>query len=91
MEYIRVGSYKKKLKEFPEKERALWRVFDEKPFEQVVAAERVTDNDVLKLLDYPAYFELLNQPLPDNRQGILEQLQADDFITLCEAGGLEHH
>lgn len=25
-EYIRVGSYKKKLKDFPEKERALWRL-----------------------------------------------------------------
>jgi predicted HTH transcriptional regulator len=28
LEFIRVGSYKKKLKEFPEKERALWRIFD---------------------------------------------------------------
>ena len=27
-EYIRVASYKKKLKDFPEKERTLWRIFD---------------------------------------------------------------
>ena len=33
IEFIRVGSYKKKLKDYPEKERALWRVFDETPFE----------------------------------------------------------
>jgi hypothetical protein len=28
LEFNRVGSYKKKLKDFPEKERALWRIFD---------------------------------------------------------------
>ena len=33
-EYIRVGSNKKKLKDFPEKERTLWRIFD-KVFLQV--------------------------------------------------------
>lgn len=31
-EFIRVGSYKKKLKDHPEKERGLWWVFDHLPF-----------------------------------------------------------
>ncbi|MBK6617585.1 MAG: putative DNA binding domain-containing protein [Nitrosomonas sp.] len=87
IEYIRVGSTKKKLKAYPEKERALWRVFDEIPFERMIALDRVADDDVLKLLDYPAYFELLNLSLPDNRQGILERLEADEMIMPCEAGG----
>lgn len=87
IEYIRVGSTKKKLKAYPEKERALWRVFDEIPFERMIALERVADDEVLKLLDYPAYFELLNLSLPDNRQGILERLKADEMIMPCEAGG----
>ncbi|WP_069470525.1 ATP-binding protein [Candidatus Marithrix sp. Canyon 246] len=30
--YIRIGSYKKRLKDFPEKERKLWRLFDKTPF-----------------------------------------------------------
>lgn len=30
--FIRVGSYKKKLKDYPEKERSLWRTFDNVPF-----------------------------------------------------------
>lgn len=51
VEYIRVGSYKKKLREFPEKERALWRVFDRVPFELQMAAEDATEEQVLKLLD----------------------------------------
>lgn len=43
VEYFRLGSYKKKLKEFPEKERALWRVFDKTPFEQQFAASHRLD------------------------------------------------
>jgi ATP-dependent DNA helicase RecG len=39
-EFIRSGSYKKKLKDFPEKERALWRSFESQPFERLVAAEQ---------------------------------------------------
>ena len=86
-EYIRVGSYKKKLKEYPEKERALWRVFDQTPFEEMVALERVTDEEVLKLLDYPAYFDLLGLASPENRQSIISRLSADDLIVPCDAGG----
>ncbi|MBE0469370.1 MAG: putative DNA binding domain-containing protein [Methyloprofundus sp.] len=79
VEFIRVGSYKKKLKEFPEKERALWRVFDKTPFERQMAAN-VSVGEVLTLLDYPAYFELTGMPLPENRTGILNALQADQLI-----------
>lgn len=46
-EFIRVGSYKKRLKEFPEKERELWRIFDQTPFEALIAAEDVTIDKVL--------------------------------------------
>ena len=86
-EFIRVGSYKKKLKDFPEKERALWRIFDIVPFEDLLAAEHVTAVDVLRLMDYPAYFDLLEQPLPANRDGILEALSNDNLIRACDAGG----
>ncbi|MCQ8103221.1 ATP-binding protein [Methylomonas sp. SURF-2] len=71
VEFIRVGSYKKKLREFPEKERALWRVFDRVPFERQMAVKDVDEAEVLKLLDYPAYFDLTNQPLPEGRNGVL--------------------
>lgn len=86
-EYIRVGSYQKKLKDFPEKERALWRIFDQTPFEEGVAAERVTGDEVLRLLDYPAFFYLLEQPLPTSRDGILETLEGDRLIRRSDAGG----
>lgn len=86
-EFIRVGTYKKKLKDFPEKERALWRIFDQRSFEDGVATERVTGDDVLRLLDYPAYFDLLERPLPANRDGILGTLADDRLIRKSDAGG----
>lgn len=85
-EFIRVGSYKKKLKEFPEKERALWRIFDVTPFEDLAAAEHVDADEVLRLLDYPAYFDLLKQPLPESKPGILAALAKDGMITSEQAG-----
>ncbi len=85
-EFIRVGSYKKKLREFPEKERELWKIFDQIPFERGIAAHKTTGEDVLRLLDYPAYFDLLELPLPDGRSAILEALQQDGLIQPAAAG-----
>jgi predicted HTH transcriptional regulator len=86
-EYIRVGSYKKKLKDFPEKERALWRIFDRTPFEDGIATERASADEVLRLLDYPAYFDLLERPLPADRDAILAALAEDRLIRRSDAGG----
>lgn len=86
-EFIRVGSYKKKLKDYPEKERALWRIFDQTPFEDGIAIERASGDDVLRLLDYPTYFDLLERPLPANREGILDTLRDDRIIRNSNAGG----
>ena len=86
-EFIRIGTYKKKLKDFPEKERALWRIFDQAPFEDGVATERAPADEVLRLLDYPTYFDLLERPLPANRDGILAALADDRLIRPCDAGG----
>lgn len=81
-EFIRVGSYKKKLREHPEKERALWALFSEVPFERNVTASDVSSDDVLALIDYPNYFRLMGQPLPDNRMAILDRLSAETVIAV---------
>jgi len=86
-EYIRVGSYCKKLKDFPEKERELWRVFDRVPFEELCAAERLTGDEVLALLNFPSYFDLLELPLPDGAEKILRQLTEDRMVVANQAGG----
>jgi ATP-dependent DNA helicase RecG len=86
LEYLRIGSYKKTLKDFPEAERALWRTLDATPFELQVAADKLTGDEVLKLLDYPAYFELLDKPVPNSRDGMLAALQAHRLIEAMGGG-----
>lgn len=86
VEYVRVGSYTKPLKEFPEKERQLWRIFDTTPFEDLCAVDNVDADAVLRLLDYPAYFDLLKQSLPDNKQGIINRFIEDNMIKKNDAG-----
>lgn len=80
-EFIRVGSYKKKLKDFPEKERNLWLRFQQWSFEKGVAATSVSPEQVTALIDYPAFFELLGQPLPENRSSILDRLIKERVIV----------
>jgi ATP-dependent DNA helicase RecG len=87
VEYIRVGSYKKKLKDHPEKERELWRIFDQIPFEQMIAAENVPGPDVLKLIDHAAYFEFLRLPEPETRVASLEALQSENMIIPSQGSG----
>jgi ATP-dependent DNA helicase RecG len=86
IEFIRVGSYKQKLKDHPQIERELWRVFDATPFENLPAAEHVDGPTVLTLLDYPRYFDLLAQPLPSDRDAILARLAEDRMIVPDQAG-----
>jgi len=86
VEYIRLNSHKKKLKELPEKERELWRVFDRVPFEKQIAVDDVDDGTVLGYLEYTAYFELLNLPLPENRDAILESLENDEMVVKSQNG-----
>jgi predicted HTH transcriptional regulator len=79
--FIRVGSYKKQLKEHPEKERALWAKLSRSRFETSICEPSVESDRVLSLIDYVGYFELVKQPLPDNRIGILARLCDESIIN----------
>lgn len=85
-EFIRVGSYKKKFKEYPEKERKLWLSFEQKPFELRVAMENVTASKVTELLDCAAYYTLMKLPLPSNRDAIIHNMIDEEFIREMDNG-----
>lgn len=80
IEYIRIGSYNKKLRDYPEKERFLWAQLSAVPFERQHACGHLSADDVVNLIDYPTYFELTQQNLPTNRDGILERLERERLI-----------
>ena len=79
--YIRVGSYKKKLRDYPEKARKIWLGTTPVAFEGEMAAEDGTADDVLRLLDYPKVFELFGLPLPSGKLGIMERLQSEQLVV----------
>lgn len=87
LDYVRVGEVKKPLRELPELERALWRAFDRTPFENRAASERVNIAEVLRLLDYQVYFDLLNIPVPTNSNGTAAALASDQLIRSNVTGG----
>ncbi len=51
-EYIRIGTNKKNLKEYPDKERELWRTFDSTPYELRIAMGNLDEDEMVSLLDY---------------------------------------
>jgi len=58
-EYIRIGSSKRKLKSYPEKERRLWNKFSSFSFEEEIAKSSLSEEEVLSLLDYQGFFRLI--------------------------------
>lgn len=79
--FIRVGSYKKKLKEHPEKARKIWSKINNYTFEKGIAERGLTEDEIFRLLDYPAYYELTKQNLPKNSGLILEKFIEEKLVT----------
>ena len=88
IKYIRIGSYTKKLQDYPEKEKALWKILDTKSFEEGTALENITSDEVLKLIDYPGYFKKISEPIPETHSSILDRLKTAKIITSRNSSGL---
>ena len=78
--YVRIGSATTRLADHPERLRYLWAKLQPYTWESSLAAQFLSGDEVLSRLDYAGYFDLTQQPLPDNRQGIFEKLAADNLI-----------
>lgn len=85
-EWIRVGSTTHPLRDHGEKEAELWRQFDRQPFETLIALTDCSAEQVVALLDYPAYFDSIDMPLPADRRQVLARLIEDRLIVANAAG-----
>ena len=79
--FIRVGTYKKKLRDYPEKERTLWERTSKTTFEKGVAASDLSGEEVLAKIDYPSYFEMLDVKVLSTRSAILSRLRKEEMIS----------
>ena len=79
--YIRVTSNKRKLNDFPEKARKIWKKGRVNIFEDKIALENIQADKVVELLDTQSYFDLLGIPYPSNRTGVLKKFESEGLIT----------
>lgn len=86
MEYIRVGSYSKKLNDYPEMQAKLWDKLRNKKFEESIAKIDLTLSDTLKLLDYDIYFQNVNIPQPQDVEQICHYLMEEDVLQKQDNG-----
>ena len=84
--WIRIGSYKKKLEDHPERERIIWERTSGFTFETGICAKMIDEDEVLNLIDYPNYFRLTNQKLPANKSNILDKLTEEKIIIKTKRG-----
>jgi len=86
IDYIRVGSYKKKLKDHPSMEAQLWHKINRARFEELFAKQDIQSLDALNSLDYNAYFDLTKTTMPGNADEIMHYLLEDKLIVKQDNG-----
>lgn len=85
-DYIRIGSYTKKLKEYPAVESQLWDKIKNKRYEEQWAKFDLSLNDALQLLDFGVYFDLTNTQIPSTSEGIVHYLIEEKIIVKQDNG-----
>ena len=85
VEYIRIGSNKTNLRNYPDTEQKLWNIFSRIPYDMITAAENLSVEAVLNMLDYQRCFEMLSIELPDNNNLVIERLLSEKMIVKNEA------
>lgn len=78
-EYVRVGTYTKKLRENTTLNRQLWRVLDATPYEVHSASTPMDTNSVMDALDYESYYSLQGSQVPSTGD-VLENFLGDRLI-----------
>ncbi len=85
-EYIRIGSYKKKLKDNPQKEKLLWDSFKNSAFEDEYTIESLEIEEILSLLDFEAYYRHVGLPASYDKDHIIGRLISENFVCKNDFG-----
>lgn len=85
-DYIRVGSYTKKLSDFPQMKGQLWDKIRNVRFEEQFAVQDLSAEAALQLLDYSKYFDLKDEPIPTEISGIIHYLIEECIIAPLDNG-----
>jgi ATP-dependent DNA helicase RecG len=85
-EFIRIGSVKKQLREYPARARALWAATSRFSFEQGVAIGHVTAEQIAHDFVCDEFFRLLNNSSSVSQQTAIDTcLRGNSFLTIGRA------
>ncbi len=82
--YVRVGSLTKKLINYPEKERKLWKANSNQTLDRIIVKECNSPTEVISLLSVEPYFDRLGLPMPQTTDGIINRFISERFVTQAE-------
>lgn len=85
-EYIRSGSYTKKLNDYPELTAQLWDKLRNSRFEDVVPVRDLRFTEVLQALDIGVYFSMLKIPQPIEEKEVAHYLIEDGVVVKLDNG-----
>ena len=86
-EFIRIGQNIRRLKEFPDHERALWLATSRHKFEQGVALTHQSAAQVLDLLVVASFYQLSGLKQAESESEVLRRLKGAGFIKDDMEGG----
>lgn len=86
IDYIRVGSYTKRLNEYPSLQSQLWDRIRSSKFEERLAKQDLVLESALQLIDYSSYFDIIKIPLPTDINGIIHYMIEEGVIIKQDNG-----
>lgn len=86
IDYVRVGSYTKKLSEYPAMQAQLWDRLRNSKFEERFAKQDLDMVTALGMLEYPTYFDLVKIPQPTNAEGICHYMEEESILVRQDNG-----
>ena len=85
-DYIRVGSYTKKLSEYPAIQAQLWDRLRTVRFEEQLAKRDLRANEALNLINFSTYFDIKQEPQPSSSEGVMHFLLEEEIILNQDNG-----
>ncbi len=85
-DYIRVGSYTKKLKDHPSLQAQLWDRLRNEKFEEQTAKFDLSLTDALQLLDASSYFDMMAITPPTDAEGVAHYMLEEGIIMKQDNG-----
>lgn len=86
VDYIRVGSYTKKLSDYPQIQAQLWDKIRNSRFEEQYAMQNLSLEAALYYLEYSIYFDIKGLAIPMDIKGVAHYMEEESIIVKQDNG-----